>query len=94
MQTKIAATTPCLNPSENYKGPNATFWLGELTKQHTGWAGCTPQQLSANLSAAIDTRYKAIPGLSTTDYELQYESGVLGMTTARRHYTVGVFPGP
>jgi hypothetical protein len=93
MQTKIAATQPCLNPFENNKGPNATFWIGELTKQYTGWTGCTPQQLSANTSIAVDSRYKIIPGLNVTDYDLQLASGVLAMTSARKHYTVGVFPG-
>jgi len=86
VNTRVTGTQPCLNPKQNFKGPDATFWMGELAWHVRGWDGCIPIELSDDEVVSVDTRYEAV-GISTTEYDLMIENGVMDMITNRWHWT-------
>jgi hypothetical protein len=56
--TRITGTQPCILPTENYKGENSTFWMGELSWMAKGWAGCTSINKGTDVETNVDPRYK------------------------------------
>lgn len=56
--TRITGTQPCILPTENYKGDHPTFWMGELSWQAKGWAGCTAINEGTDDVTSVDPRYK------------------------------------
>jgi hypothetical protein len=63
----------------------------ELAWSRKGWAECTPIEVAENTFIALDERYQDV-GLTTNEYDLIDENGILDLLGSRWHWDATIFP--
>ena len=94
-KTRISVHQPCLQPDNKPRAhPNSTYWLADLEWHRFDNEQCTEVELGPDQVAAVDLRYREVPGFEVSEYDFLVDNGILPMIERRKHFEIGMFPSP